>query len=100
MLMPVTASWELKNTLKMEEILNKEIAQKAMTIRGEVRGVSFKGELEYILETRGREALARIEEELAKAGYPIKYDEIKAMSFYPIGWEVIILLAVKNSLAL
>ena len=80
----------------MEEVLNKEIAQKAMTMEGEVRGVSFKGELEYILRTKGKEALTEIEEELAQVGYPIKYDEIRPMNFYPMGWEVIILLAIKK----
>jgi len=96
MLMPAAASREFKNIVKMEEILNKQIAQKAMEIEGEARGVSFKGEMEYILETQGREAITKIEEELARVGYPIKYDEIKEMQFYPIGWEVTILLAVKK----
>jgi predicted hydrocarbon binding protein len=79
-----------------EEILNKEIAQKAMEIKGEARGVSFKGELEYILKEKGKEGLEKVEEAMAEAGAPIKYKEISDMRFYPIGMEVVTMLAIKK----
>jgi len=80
----------------MEEILNKEIAQKFMKLEGEARGISFKGEMEYILNEKGPEGLKKLEEEMAKVGVPIKYKEISAMRFYPIGMEIVTMLAIKK----
>ena len=80
----------------MEQIITKETAKKLMEIKGEVRGISFQAEGRYILQEKGEESLKKLEDELAKLGYPIKYNEIKAMDFYPIGLKAITVLTIKK----
>ena len=80
----------------MEEILNKQIAQKLMKTEGQGRGVALKGQMEFILKEKGKEGLKEVEEEMAKVGCPVKYREIRAMEFYPVGWEAVNLLAMKK----
>ena len=82
----------------MPEELTKEFAQKLMDIKGEVRGVVFKTDTEYILAEKGEEGLKKLEEELEKLGHPIKYKEIKTFSYYPVGLRVLSLLATKKNL--
>ena len=73
----------------MEETITKEIAQKLMETKGETRGMSIKGDLEYVLYKKGKEGLKKIEDEMARLGYPIKYKKMKSMKFYPIGLEAL-----------
>lgn len=79
-----------------KQFLTKEKAQKLMTIKGEVRGVVFKTDGDYILLKKGEEGLQKIEQELKELGYPIKYKEIKTMAFYPVGLRALSLLAIKK----
>ncbi|MBZ9578677.1 hypothetical protein KJA14_02395 [Patescibacteria group bacterium] len=80
----------------MNQELTKETAKQLMKIEGEVRGVTFKTDTEYILKEKGEEDLNQLEEELEKLGYPIKYKEIKTMAFYPVGLRALSLLATKK----
>jgi hypothetical protein len=80
----------------MEEIITKEIAEKLMKIKGEVRGMAMKGDLEFILQERGEEGLKELEDAIANLGYSVKYKELKALSFYPIGLKGIMLLTIKK----
>src|SRR4030042_3936251 len=74
----------------------EDIAKKLIEIKGEVRGVVFEIDRAYILKEKGEEGLKKVEEELEKLGYPIKYKEIKTMEFYPVGLRVISLLVIKR----
>jgi hypothetical protein len=80
----------------MNQELTKEVAKKLMEIKGEVRGVTLESDRNYILKEKGEEGLKKLEEELEKLGYPIKYKEIKTMTFYPVGLRVLSLLAIKK----
>ena len=80
----------------MEQELTKEIAQKLMEIKGEARGVVFKTDTEYILKEKGEEGLKKVEEELKKLGYPIKFKETRTMDFYPVGLRALSLLTIKK----
>jgi len=80
----------------MQGELTKDLAQKLMGIKGEVRGVVFKTDTEYILAEKGEEGLKKLEEELEKLGHPIKYKEIETFSYYPIGLRALSLLATKK----
>jgi len=84
----------------MEEELTKEFAQKLMELKGEARGVVFKTDTEYVLAEKGEEGLKKLEEDLEKLGYPIKYREIETFSYYPVGLRVLSLLAIKKNLSL
>lgn len=72
-----------------QESLTKEVAQKYLDIKGEARGVTLKVDWEYILKHEGREGLTKLEERLAELGYPLKYEEIKTMGFYPLGLDAL-----------
>jgi len=80
----------------MDQELTKELAKKLTEVEGEVRGVVLKTDGEYVLKEKGEEGLKKVEEELEKIGYPIKYREIKTMEFYPVGLRVISLLVIKS----
>ena len=80
----------------MEQIITKEIAKRFMAIKGEVRGVALKSHQDFILKEKGEEGLKKLEEEMARLGYPIKYKEIRITDFYPVGLEVVALLAIKK----
>jgi len=75
---------------------DKEILQKLPEMKGEVRGVVFKTDGDFVFKKKGKEYLNKVEEELAKIGYPIKYDEIRAMNYYPFAWRVASLLVIKK----
>jgi hypothetical protein len=80
----------------MNQELTKEIVKKLMEIKGEAKGTTFKTDAEHILKEKGEEGLKRLEAELESLGCPIKYQEIKAMAFYPVGLRAISLLAIKK----
>jgi len=80
----------------MEEIISKKEFDKFMTIKGESRGASIKGEANFVLKEEGEEGLKKLEDVITKLGYPIKYKEMKTMDFYPLGLEGITLLAIKR----
>lgn len=80
-----------------KEILTKEIAKKLMAVKGETRGFNIRLDGEYILKTRGKAGLQKVEEELEKIGCPIKYLKIKHMDFFPAGLRAISLLAIKKA---
>lgn len=74
----------------------KEIFEKLSKAKGEVRGVVFKTDMEFVLKEKGEKGLSQLEDILKKTGFPIKYKEIKSMDFYSIGLRVISLLAIKD----
>jgi len=80
----------------VEEIITKQIADELMKIEGETRTISIKGDIEYVIYKRGKESLEKIENEMKNLGYPIKYNEIRIMDFYPIGLEAIVFLVIKK----
>jgi hypothetical protein len=80
----------------VEVKLTKELAKKLMEIEGEARGVTLKVDWEIILKEKGEEGLRRLEEKMAEVGCPLKYKEIREMDFYPIGYDAISMLAIKE----
>lgn len=70
--------------------------KKLLEVKGEVRGVVFKTDFEYILDQKGQEGLERLKEEFKKINYPLNIDEIGTMSFYPIGLRAVSLLVIKE----
>jgi len=79
----------------MEDSLREKF-KKLMDLSGEVRGVVFKTDAEFILKNKGREGLEALEKEMAGLGQPIKYQDIRNMEFYPVGLRVVSLLAIQK----
>ena len=74
--------------------INQEETLKIIHTEGEARGAVLKTDKNFILKKGGEEKLKEVEKELEKMGYPLSYDEIQTMSFYPFGVRVISLLAI------
>ena len=71
------------------EKITREKAQKFMSIPGEARGVTLKVDWEYVLKKEGEQGLKKVEEKMAELGYPLKFNEIKTMDFYPLGLDAL-----------
>jgi predicted hydrocarbon binding protein len=82
--------------MNMAEVISKEEFNQLMKLEGKVRGMSVKSYGDYILKEKGKEGLKKLEEAITRAGYPMKYKDIKTMSFYPLGLEALTLLGIKR----
>ncbi|MBZ9572269.1 hypothetical protein KJA15_02990 [Patescibacteria group bacterium] len=80
----------------MEQIISKEEFNELMKIEGEVKEEPLKTTLEFVLKEKGKEGLKKLEDTMAKLGYPIKYQEIRSRDLYPIGLMAITLLVIKR----
>jgi len=80
----------------MEQILPEEKLNQLKEIKGGVRGLSLKSDGGFILKERGEDGLAELEKAMAGLGYPIKYQELDALSYYPIALKAITLEVVKE----
>ena len=77
-------------------MLTKEKVKELMKIKGEIRGAHIKDDWSLILEKRGEEGVKEIEDRMVELGLPLKYKEIKALEFYPLGWGIISYLTIKE----
>jgi len=82
----------------MEEKLTKELTQKLMEVKGEIRGIDIISDGNFVLRNHGKEGLKRVEEKLKEVGFPIEYRKIKPMGFYPSALKALSLLAIKEAL--
>ncbi|XOB42441.1 MAG: hypothetical protein ACKKMP_00040 [Candidatus Nealsonbacteria bacterium] len=80
----------------VEDIITKKIADELMKMKGETRGISIKGDIDYVIDKKGKEALKKIEDEMRNLGYPIDYEKMRNMEFYPVGLEVVLFLVIKK----
>jgi predicted hydrocarbon binding protein len=78
----------------MEYDISQEDSLKLIHSEGEVRGVVFKTDKNFILKKGGEEKLKEVEKEMEKMGYPLLYNEVEAMNFYPFGVRVLSILAI------
>ena len=75
----------------MEQIISKEETEKLMSLEGEVKGMGMKTHAEFVLREEGKEGLKKLEQAMGKAGYPVKFKELKEMAFFPLGMEALVL---------
>lgn len=80
----------------MEPIISKQEVDELMALEGKVKGDGMKNYTDFILKEEGEEGLKKLEETITNLGYPIRYRELIAMEFLPIGLEAITLLAIKR----
>ncbi len=81
--------------------LTEEEINKILNTEGEVRGVVFKTDRRFIIDTSGEEGMKKVEEELQKMKCPFNYEEeADNMSFYPIGMRALSVVAVARALNL
>ena len=75
-------------------IPSPEEIKKIMATPGGIKGASFRGEMEYILEKKGKKGLKAVEKETERLGYPVEYEEIKETEWYPVGLRMVSLSAI------
>lgn len=74
----------------------KEEAEKLMNLEGRVRGIGIKGEGEFILKNKGRDALEKLEYHMERLGCPVKYEKLRYLNFYPLKQEAVTYLVLKE----
>ena len=77
-------------------MLIKTEVENLMKKSGQVRGVVFNTDAQYILGEKGEEGLKKVEEKTKEWGYPIDYKNVRNMEWYPIGLRALSLLAAKE----
>ncbi|GAI37757.1 unnamed protein product, partial [marine sediment metagenome] len=80
----------------MEQIISKQEIDELMKLKGEVKGMGMKTHAEFILKEEGKQGLEKLEETMEKLGHPIKFREIRGTTFYPLGLEAIVLVAMQR----
>lgn len=81
-----------------DEPLTKELAQRIIEeTKGEARGMGFKADWNAVSQRVGPEGLKKLESKMEEVGFPLKYKDIKAMDFYPLGLDTISLLAIRDT---
>lgn len=80
-------------------MINKEELDKLIKIKGEVKGVVFQTDANYILKKEGEKGLKKLEEAVKELGYPIDYRKSRALDVYPIGLRVVSLILIKDTFA-
>jgi len=76
--------------------MTQEEFENLMNIEGEVRGIAITGETDFILEKEGEEGLEKLEKSINELGYSVAFKEMKAMEFYPLGLEAVVLVAARE----
>lgn len=80
----------------MTATITKEELNKFMQIEGEVRGLSFFEDKDYILKKKGEKGLEKIQDIITKSGSDFEFKKIKRMEMYPLGLQALILEAIKR----
>ena len=80
----------------MKQIISKEEFNELMSLKGEVKGMGMKTHADFILKEEGEEGLKKLERTMAELGYPIKFKELRPMSYYPLGLEALVLVLMKR----
>lgn len=78
-------------------MIQKEELEKIYQIKGKVRGVVFITDKEYVEIRFGKDAIKKVEKRLEELGYPIEYEKIKPMEWYPWGLRAISLIAIAET---
>lgn len=81
-----------------KKILNQTLIEELMKGKAKIRGMDIKADAEFILKKDGREALHKVKKILQEANFPLEYEKLKSMDFYPGGMRAISLLAIKQVL--
>lgn len=77
-------------------MFTKEEADKLMEMKGEIKGVTFQTDAEYVKKNWGQPGLEKLKKELDRLGYPIDYETVKALEWYPMGLRLLSLRVIKD----
>ncbi len=74
----------------------KKEADRLKQIKGNVKGEVFKNHLTYITYKEGQAAGQKIEDTMAKIGWPVDFAAINPYALYPESQSVMVILAAKT----
>jgi len=77
-------------------MVNREEAAQLMMLKGRVRGAVFETDAEYIKNKYGDVGLEKITDAMRDLGCEVRYDELSAMEWRPLGLRALSLLAMKE----
>ncbi len=77
-------------------MITKEEADRIAGIEGKIRGSTFQTDAAVVIRLTGGDGLEKVQEALLRLGYPLHYDEIKAMRWYPLGLRTLGLVVIKD----
>ncbi len=77
-------------------MFTKEEADRISQTKGQVRGTVFQTDAEYIKRKYGQEGLTKVKKQLEQLGYPIEYENVKALNWHPLSRRVISFLVMKD----
>lgn len=78
------------------QISLKQEAKKLIKIKGNVRGEGILTDIEYLRYKKGEQGVQMLEQKLKELGHPIKFKNIQPMKWYPVGLDVLKILAMKE----
>jgi len=79
----------------MKYELKKE-ADEVMTKKGNVRGDVLRDHFLYVKEKEGEEGLKEMEKIMEELGYPLEFNDIKVLEWYPDAYCGLMLLLLKK----
>lgn len=77
-------------------MITKKEADKLMLIKGDTKGSELRTLSNYIQEKEEKGQLAIIEEKMEELGYPLRFDEIKTMEWYPESLNVLAMIIARD----
>ena len=80
-------------------MLDQTHVTKLMNIAGNVRGVVFLTDSEYIRRHHSDAALLKIVQTMQSTGHPIVYSDIKSMMWYPLGLRALTFYVIQKVLS-
>lgn len=75
----------------------KEIKKIEKNTPGKTRGTTFITDANYIEQKKGQEGLKKLQQQMDKWDIDIDYKKIRNNDWYPAGWRIISLLAIKKT---
>lgn len=81
-------------------MFSQEEIEKIAQRKGDIRGVVFQTVADYVLKKWGAEGLDRVEKKLKEWGMPFRYEEVRTLDWYPVGWGALSVLAVAEAFSL
>jgi len=77
-------------------MMSQEDLEKIKNTEGEIIGSSLKTDRGFIIEKKGMEGLRKVEAEMEKLGYPLKYEDIDKYKWYPVQQDFLSLLLAQE----
>jgi len=75
---------------------SKEEIKRLISLPGELIGIGFIEDFDFLLREEGKEGVKKVEEAMAELGYPLKYRELKGFEWYPVGYYLLSILVAKE----